>query len=59
MLSMLLLQSGFCCTLKRKDLLQSAFINKIVNEVINLNMLMFVDEQLAIKEHQQEQKGGY
>ncbi|KAI0260562.1 hypothetical protein BGY98DRAFT_889896, partial [Russula aff. rugulosa BPL654] len=35
--------------LKRNNILFSAFINKIANEVTNLNMLIFVDEAACNK----------
>ena len=45
------------CILKRNDLLWSTFINKIANEVIDPNMLMFVNEAAYNKKTSARAKG--
>ena len=45
------------CALERDDILHSAFMNKIADEVMNPNMLMFVDEVTRNKKTSVRAKG--
>ena len=45
------------CALERDDLLRSAFMNRIADEVTNLDMLMFVDEAARNKKTSARMKG--
>jgi hypothetical protein len=50
-------KGAFACALERDDLLRSAFMNRIADEVMNPNMLVFVDEAAQNKRSSAWMKG--